>query len=140
MAQRDVVLRWIEQLGRLIARLLGRGSAGDLVAAREQVDAAVTTLLGPLAALLPRVDAPSAAELIRDPERLFAYAQLLDLDGAILEAGGDPGTARERRARAVALAEAALARDGGERPEWREWLGFRSGASPAPAAHDAPHR
>lgn len=134
MAQRDIVLRWIEQVARLVARLLGRGSPGDLAAAREQVDEAIATLLGALAPILPRLEAASAAELLQDPERTFAYAQLLDLDAAILQAAGEPGAAEARRSRAVALARAALARSGGDRPHWVEWLAARSALATGRAA------
>jgi hypothetical protein len=139
VAQRDVVLRWIEQLGRLVARLLGRGSPGDLAAARDQVDEAVASLLGPLAQLLPRLEADSAAELLGDPERTFAYAQLLDLDAAVRQAMGEPEAAREVRARAVALGEAAVSRAGGERTTWIEWIAARTGAG-APGRPDAADR
>lgn len=139
MAQRDVVLRWIEQLGRLVARLLGRGSAGDLATARDQVDEAVVSLLGPLAQILPQLEPGSAAELLRDPGRIFAYAQLLDLDAAIREAAGDREAAREGRERAVALAKAAVAQAGGERTPWTEWIAARTGTG-APGRTDAADR
>ena len=139
MAQRDVVLRWIEQLARLVARLLGRGSPGDLATARDQVDEAVASLLGPLAPILPRLEADSAAELLGDPERIFAYAQLLDLDAAIGEAMGEREAAPDVRARAVALAEAAVSRAGGERAPWIEWIAARTGAG-APGRPDAADR
>ena len=48
--QRDYVLRWIEQLGELIRRLLRRG--GSLEEGRRQVDDAIEALLGPLAAVV----------------------------------------------------------------------------------------
>ena len=137
MAQRDVVLRWIEQLGRLVARLLGRGSPGDLATAREQVDDAVVSLLGPLAQILPQLEADSAAELLGDPERIFAYAQLLDLDAAIRQAAGEPDAAEAGRARAVALAKAALLRAGGERAAWTGWIAVRTGAGTAGPADAA---
>jgi hypothetical protein len=136
MAQRDIVLGWIAQLGRLVARLLGRGSAGDLATARDQVDEAVVSLLGPLAQILPQLEADSAAELLSDPDRIFAYAQLLDLDAAIREAAGEPEAAAEGRARAVALAKAAAALAGGDRTPWTEWIAARAGAPGRPDAAD----
>ena len=125
MAQRDVVLRWIEQLGRLVARLLGRASAGDLATARQQVDDAVGTLLGPLSTVLPHLEAGSAADLLQDPERIFAYARLIDLEAAILQASGDLPGADDRRSRAAALAREAVARETEERPDWDEWIATR---------------
>ena len=139
MAQRDIVLGWIAQLGRLVARLLGRGSAGDLATARDQVDEAVVSLLGPLAQILPQLEADSAAELLGDPDRIFAYAQLLDLDAVIREAAGEREAATEGRARAVALAKAAATQAGGERTAWSEWIAARTGPG-APDGTDAAHR
>jgi hypothetical protein len=73
--QRDLVLRWIEQLGILIRRLIEGKRHGDLSAAREQVYEATEALLGPLLPLIPRPTS-SAAQLLADPDRLFG-AQLL---------------------------------------------------------------
>jgi hypothetical protein len=87
--QRDLVLRWIEQLGILIRRLIEGKRAGDLVSAREQIREATEALLGPLGHLIPRLDVESAAELLADPDRLFGYAQLLDLEGVVAAATGD---------------------------------------------------
>ncbi len=139
MAQRDIVLRWIEQLARLVARLLGKGLPGDLATAREQVDDAVVSLLGPLAPTLPHLEAESAADLLQDPERVFAYARLLDLDAAILQASGDHLAAGERRSRAVLLAQEAVARSPDARAEWVDWLAARAGAG-VPGGADAAER
>ena len=57
MAQRDVVLRWIQQAARVIARLLRSGKPGDLELAQIEVDSAVEALLGSLARLIPTLDA-----------------------------------------------------------------------------------
>lgn len=124
--QRDLVLRWIEQLGRLVARLLGRGGQAELATARDQVAEATLALLGPLATLVPRLETPSAAELLADPDRIFGYAQLLDLDGAISEALGDLAGAAESRRRACEFAAEALRRTREPMPDWAAWLGSRS--------------
>jgi hypothetical protein len=122
MAQRDTVLRWIEQLGRLIARLLRTGTSTDLGLARAEVDAAVAHLLGPLATLVPTLAVPSAADLLRDPDRIFALAQLLALRSALEAAEGDPRRAAESRGRALAFGEEACRRAEVAPPTWREWL------------------
>jgi len=95
--QRDLVLRWIEQLGRLVARLVGLGGKAELGAARDQVAEATINLLGPLSLLVPRLETSSAAELLADPDRIFGYAQLLDLDGTISEGMGEKDAATESR-------------------------------------------
>ena len=123
--QRDLVLRWIEQLGRLVARLVGLGGKAELGAARDQVAEATINLLGPLSVLVPRLETSSAAELLADPDRIFGYAQLLDLDGAISEAMGEKDAATESRRRAVEFASEAIARLTEPRKEWEQWLAER---------------
>jgi hypothetical protein len=125
--QRDLVLRWIEQLGRLVARLVGLGGKAELAAARDQVSEATINLLGPLAMLVPRLETTSAAELLADPDRIFGYAQLLDLDGAISEALGEVDAAADSRRRAVEFARAAAARLTEPRQEWEQWIAGRAG-------------
>jgi hypothetical protein len=120
--QRDLVLRWIEQLGRLVARLLGRGGEAELAVARDQVTEATLGLLGPLATLVPRLETTSAVELLADPDRIFGYAQLLDLDGVISEALGDASGAAQSRRRALEFATAALERSCEPMPDWERWV------------------
>ena len=130
MAKRDVVLRWIEEFGRLIARLLGRGTPGDLDLALEEIERATGDLLGGLAPLVPKLDAASAAQIIADPDRIFAWAQLVELGGLVAEARGDAGAGLAARERAVGLAEEAIRRARMPRPDWAEWVALRAG-SPA---------
>lgn len=124
--QRDLVLRWIEQLGRLVARLVGLGGKAELAAARDQVTEATLSLLGPLSLLVPRLESASAAELLADPDRIFGYAQLLDLDGAISEAMGERDAALESRRRALEYAREAIRRLDEPRQEWEQWVGERT--------------
>lgn len=125
--QRDLVLRWIEQLGVLIRRLIEGKRDGDLPAAREQIRQATEGLLGPLLQLIPRLEIESAADLLADPDRIFGYAQLLDLDGAISEALGEVDAAADSRRRAVEFARAAAARLTEPRQEWEQWIAGRAG-------------
>ena len=125
--QRDLVLRWIEQLGRLVARLVGLGGKAELGAARDQVAEATINLLGPLSMLVPRLETASAAELLADPDRIFGYAQLLDLDGTISDAMGEKDAAVESRRRAVEFAREALSRLTEPRREWEQWIAERVG-------------
>ena len=126
MAQRDVVLRWIEEFGRLIARLLRRGAAGDLELAREEIERATADLLGTLAPLVPQLDTPSAAALLADPERIFAWAQLVELGGMVAEAQGGAAAGVSARRRALELGREACERSRIERPDWAEWVAARS--------------
>jgi hypothetical protein len=127
--QRDLVLRWIEQLGRLVARLVGLGGKAELATARDQVTEATINLLGPLSLLVPRLETASAAELLADPDRIFGYAQLLDLDGAISEAIGEKDAAADSRRRAVEFAREAVTRATEPRREWELWIAGRVGSS-----------
>jgi hypothetical protein len=120
--QRDVVLRWIEQLGRLIARLLGTADPRDLTAAREEVEAATSRLLAGLVLVVPRLAPSAAADLLHDPDRLFAYAQLLALESAIAGAEDDRVEARRLRDRALAFGEEAVLRARDPMPAWERWL------------------
>ena len=134
MAQRDTVLRWIEQLGRLVARLLHVRNAGGFEAAREQIAAATAALLGSLALLAPKLDSASAAELLRDPQRIFGWAQLLDLEAVVLEAEGKAADASEVRERAIELAREAVRRADPDRPDWSAWLADRVSPTDVPPA------
>jgi hypothetical protein len=126
MAQRDVVLRWIEEFGRLIARLLRRGAAGDLELARDEIERATADLLGTLAPLVPQLDTASAAALLADPERIFAWAQLVELGGMVAEAQGGAAAGVSARRRALELGREACERSRIERPDWAEWVAARS--------------
>ena len=125
--QRDLVLRWIEQLGRLVARLVGLGGKAELGAARDQVAEATINLLGPLSLLVPRLETSSAAELLADPDRIFGYAQLLDLDGTISEGMGEKDAATESRRHALEFAREAVTRSSEPRPDWERWITERVG-------------
>jgi hypothetical protein len=109
MAQRDVVLRWIQQAARVIARLLRSGKAGDLELAQIEVDSAVEGLLGPLARLIPTLEARSACELLHDPERILGYARLLALRGALRRARGENDAAARDDARGREFHDFAVA-------------------------------
>jgi hypothetical protein len=129
VAQRDTVLRWIEQLGRLVARLMGTGKGADLALAQAEIAAAVESLLGPLALLVPRLEAASAADLLRDTDRIYAYAQLLSLQAALARASNDAAGAAQLQARAAAIGEEAVARAPEVPDSWREWLAAQRDAS-----------
>lgn len=125
--QRDLVLRWIEQIARLVARLAhGAGTpTEEIVQARAQITELVRGLLGGVAPLAPRLAPSSAAALLPDAEKLWQYAQLLDLDAALLEALGQGDEAARQRTRALAFGEIAAARLPETPAEWKEWLAVR---------------
>ncbi|HEV8150493.1 MAG TPA: DUF5946 family protein [Gemmatimonadales bacterium] len=104
-----MVLRWIEQIARVVRRMLLGPGPPDLAAARVHVEDAMLQLLGPLALLVPRLEVTSAAQLLHDPERILGLAVLLELEATIVEAEGDAAAATPIRERAAAFRRAALA-------------------------------
>ena len=119
--QRDVVLRWIEEISRVIRRLLyGKGDF-DLAQAGALLEDATARLLGPLATLVPRIEPAGAADLLHDPDRTFAYAQLLALQSALEQARGSPSHPVTRE-RALAFAAEAVRRHPDPPPEWQQWI------------------
>jgi hypothetical protein len=119
--QRDIVLRWIEEISRVIRRLLyGRGDV-DLAQAMSLIDDATARLLGPLATLVPKLEPRGAADLLHDPDRIYAYAQLLALQSAVEQARAAPEHVTTRD-RALAFAAEAVRRHPDPPPEWRQWL------------------
>jgi hypothetical protein len=107
--QRDVVLRWIEQIVATVRRMLLGPDAVDPAMAMPIIDEAIYQLLGPLALLVPRLDVPSAAALLRDPERILGLARLLELKAMALHADSRAEEAAEVRQRAQGFAHAANA-------------------------------
>ncbi|MEZ4457361.1 MAG: hypothetical protein R2882_12560 [Gemmatimonadales bacterium] len=121
--QRDIVLRWLQTLSALVARLLRREPGVTLDLVRAQLDEAKAMLLGAsLDALLERLEPAQAADLLNDPQRIYGYAQLLALESALDRADGRDTQAAEREARALILARAALDRIDPQPDEWVDWV------------------
>ena len=131
MPQRDVLLRWLEHLSLLIRRLLYGPGPVDLELASRHIDDALQYHLGPMAALVTRLDVPSVAQLLHDPDRIFGYAQLIGLQAAVLSARGDPGAAA-LQSRSKELAREAIARLPEPPEEWRAWLAEAERVGPQP--------
>lgn len=103
MAQRDVMLRWIEQIALVVRRMLLGPGPPDLRLVRLQVEDAMTQLLGPLATLVPQLDAESVAALLQDPERIAGLALLLELEAEVASAEGNLTAAEAARTRAAQI-------------------------------------
>ncbi len=119
--QRDLVLRWLEQIALVIRRLLSGPGPVDIELAERKVTEALEQHLGPLAPLVARLDPLSAANLLHDHDRIFGYARLVELEALIMAKRGDP-RAGEHRARARALGEIAAARVNPVPEPWSAWL------------------
>ncbi len=131
--QRDLVLRWLEQIRALVARLL-RGDPGaqiDMVDA--QIDAAIGQLLGSNEALFERLEPESAAAILGDPTRIYGYAQLIALRSAVLGArGGSPAAVAALNTRALQLARVAIQKVDPVPPDWTEWAASIEDGLPPP--------
>ncbi|MCK6586909.1 MAG: hypothetical protein L6Q76_04920, partial [Polyangiaceae bacterium] len=103
IAERDYILRMIEQLGVFLAKIMGARTAGDFDRAELELKAALGALFGPLADMLEKVDSASAANLLGGPEKIGAAAALYAERAAIRDAAGDQAAARADRRRALEL-------------------------------------
>jgi len=120
--QRDLVLRWLEQISALIAKLLRRDPTVDVALVEDRLDDAETQLLGPLRLLLERLEPESAAELLTDPWRIHGYAELLAFRSAIARLKGDASEADDLLRRARVLGREAVRRADPVPLEWNRWL------------------
>jgi predicted NACHT family NTPase len=123
--RQDYLLRMIEQAFEVLRRILKRRQDGDLVQAVREADGAVDEILGPAAAIALRLDSFTAAQLIREPERVALWARVTaEKAEALRELGDEPGArAAGRRALELSL-EAWLLEDEQRRltPALREVL------------------
>lgn len=109
IAERDYILRMIEQLGIFLAKIVGARTVGDFDLAEREVKAALGALFGPLADMLEKVDSASAATLLGGSEKIGAAAALYAERAAVREAAGNQAAARADRRHALELyLEAAI--------------------------------
>lgn len=120
--QRDIVLRWIEQISAIIARLLRRDPTVSLELARQYLEEAEGQVLGPLGGLIPHLGAASAAELLGDPDRIWGYGQTLALRSALRQAEGARDQAAVLARRALAMGREACRRAEPPPDEWVSWV------------------
>ncbi|MGE5176538.1 MAG: hypothetical protein ACM3JJ_09210 [Hyphomicrobiales bacterium] len=92
LRQRDFVMRQVEAVAAMLARLIGLRTEGRLEEARAELERAYELLLGSEAPLVKRMDAETAVALIGVPEKAALYARLLGEEAAQTE---DPAE-RER--------------------------------------------
>jgi hypothetical protein len=108
--RQDYLLKMIEGAFEVLRRIRKRRQDGDAAGAIRDADAAADDLLGPMAAIAARMDPFTAAQLLRDPERVTLWARILaEKAGALRDSGHD---ARPTGRRALELAiEAWLLED-----------------------------
>jgi hypothetical protein len=107
--QEDYLLRIIRQAAELLRQLRRRLLGGETSAESVQRDAAaaIDLLLGSQAPVLGMLDAISAVQLVGHPVVVELWCALLDVEADAADGSGDPASALRRRARAVALRNAA---------------------------------
>src|SRR5262245_60244124 len=125
--QRDVVLRWLEQLSAMIDKLLRRDPTADRILIEQQLADAEGQLVGPVRTLVERLSPESAAELLTDPFRIHGYAQLVAFRSAIARSQGQLAEADELARRALALGREAVTRADPVPSDWIEWVGRLEG-------------
>jgi hypothetical protein len=102
--RQDYMLRMIEQAFEVMRRIRKRRETGDLMLAAREADGALDDLLGPAAAVAVRLDAYTAAQLIREPERVALWARITAEKAEALRELGDEPAARAAGRRALELA------------------------------------
>jgi hypothetical protein len=122
-SREDYLLRMIQQMGAVLARMLGLKNGGQVHEAMQALDDAEGELLGPLAEVVPRVDSATAAHIVGQPLRIAAWARLLHERADLLRLAGDAAGAALTVARAGELAAEAEARAEGYESAVRELLG-----------------
>jgi hypothetical protein len=110
MIRQDYIMRMIEQLGAIIARMVRRRESGQHAQALREGEAAYD-LLGVPRELCEVLDTPTLAGMLRDPDKIRAMARIAWEEGRIYSAQGDPlaGFARLRRALELFLEARAIA-------------------------------
>ena len=113
--QKDYILRLIEQAAAALRRLRERLASSDAdVPERATAESpqaialdarrAQHELLGEHAPLLQALDPTSAATMVRDPQRLALWVELLRTEAEALRRAGDASRAAALDTRAAALA------------------------------------
>ncbi len=88
-AKDDYLLRQVQLVIEQLAKALGKVSAGDMVQAKQDIAEASNQLLGGRSALLDRLDAATAAQLINDPDVIGGYAEVAKALATIAQAEGN---------------------------------------------------
>ncbi len=96
LVERDYVMRLVKQLAELLARALKLRAAKKDDEAVELIEAGCLTLLGIDWKTLAWADSASAAQLLREPEKIRAFAALLEQRARIHQSAGEAPQARSK--------------------------------------------
>jgi hypothetical protein len=112
--EKDFIKRQIRQLTEMLSRVLGQAkSEGNFETGLEAIRKTCGEALGIDSAIIGRMTSASVAQVINDPERLKAYAWLLEQEAELHELKGDAATARDRRRRALEISNELSRHSGG---------------------------
>jgi hypothetical protein len=116
--KRDYILRMIAQLRQMVEALMGKVHGGeDASELLAQAKDSVAALLGPMGDVAQRLDSASAAQMVNDPDVLYAWAQVTAAEAEMHRAGGGAATADALTRRALELAMEAHQRAPRNAPE-----------------------
>lgn len=115
--RKDWILRMIQEIAQMVARLIGRKLEGDLDGALREGDTAIGRLLGPMAGVAPRVDSVTAAHMVAEPEVIAAWARVVHEQADVWRLKGEAETAAVLERRALELALEAHLREDRTPPE-----------------------
>ncbi|MFQ5675336.1 MAG: DUF6483 family protein [bacterium] len=108
MLQRDYIMRLIEQLSGVIARLVFAKQAKNFDEALQIARTAYDELFGLSGEMVHELDAATLAQLVNDKEKTRALAKLLLEEGEVLVAKGHAEAGRARFKKSLLLYEAVV--------------------------------
>jgi len=103
MTQRDVILRMIQQLAEVFARVVGLKRTGRLDEAADLLKQTSNQLFGPVWDTLERLEPSSATMMLTGREKVSAYAMLTQHRAEIDDLKGDVWKAQAGYKRALEL-------------------------------------
>ena len=112
MFERDYVMRLVKQLAELFARVMNLKAAKKNEEAAEVLEAGCLILFGIDWRTLAWADSASAAQLLKEPGRIRAFAALLEQRAELHEASDEPAEARSKWQHAF-----EMYREAGDHPE-----------------------
>jgi hypothetical protein len=110
IAERDYLLRIIQQLGQAVAAILLKKREGKTDEALSMLEALRRRIFGGMRDPLDRLDPASVATVLGGPEKARTYAVLLAVEADIREERGDARAAGRARRRALSVHVDAAAR------------------------------
>lgn len=117
MFRQDYLLRMIDQLVLFIAHVSGLNNKGDHDKALVAAEQAWAKLLDAPLEMIYEVEGKTLAQMLREPARIRAGAQLLYEQGRALAASGDPVHAALRYHKAMELVLEARALEPNEQDD-----------------------